>query len=300
MKNHLRIKNINVEHLRNKHTANVYRAEIERNIENINEETNQNHWKSICDICINSSEKFKPPRIKPGIAYNEEINILSNHQINLRLRIEKEKNEEKVKLLKATRNKALHSIRNIQEKENENKLNVVLDEINNSKNDSRRMFQAVKAINRNNDSNITVQDKNGNYIGNTKGKIEVITDHFKSVFQNENAIGLPRVTPKTLNTPFTDEEVKKAVKSLKNDKSACCDLLRAEHLKYAPDSICSIHEHIAEFLNNVVKTGEYPKEIKNGIFSTIAKPWKEKRTTQKSKTNYSTVNTENNSSNMHN
>ena len=44
------------------------------------------------------------------------------------------------------------------------------------------MFQAVKEINRNNDNNVTVHDKNGNYIGNTKGKIEVITDHFKSVF----------------------------------------------------------------------------------------------------------------------
>ena len=44
------------------------------------------------------------------------------------------------------------------------------------------MFQAVKEINRNNDNNVTVQDKNGYCIGNTKGKIEVITDHFKIVF----------------------------------------------------------------------------------------------------------------------
>ena len=40
--------------------------------------------------------------------------------------------------------------------------------------------------------------------------IEVITDHFKGVFQNEGAMGLPRVTPKTLKTPFTAEEVKKS------------------------------------------------------------------------------------------
>ena len=53
--------------------------------------------------------------------------------------------------------------------------------------------------------------------------------------------------------------MRKAVKSLKNNKSAGCDILRAEHLKYAPDSK---HEHIAELLNNVVKTGEYPKDIK--------------------------------------
>ena len=48
------------------------------------------------------------------------------------------------------------------------------------------MFQAVKEIT--NDNNVTVQDKNGNYIGNTIGKLEVITDHFKSVFQSENAM----------------------------------------------------------------------------------------------------------------
>ena len=85
MKTHLKIKNINVEHLRNKDTANVYRAEFERNMENINKDTNQFHWKSICDICIDSSEKFKPPRIKPGIAYNEKINVLSNHQKKLKI-----------------------------------------------------------------------------------------------------------------------------------------------------------------------------------------------------------------------
>ena len=45
------------------------------------------------------------------------------------------------------------------------------------------MFQAVKAINRNNDNNVTVQDQNGNYIGNRKGKIEVITDHVKVYFK---------------------------------------------------------------------------------------------------------------------
>ena len=39
-------------------------------------------------------------------------------------------------------------------------------------------------------------------IGNTKGKIEAITDHFKGVFQIESAIGLPGVTPKALKTPL--------------------------------------------------------------------------------------------------
>ena len=63
----------------------MYREEIERNIESINKDTNQNHWNSICDICINRSEKLKPLRIKPGIVHNEEKNILSNHQKNCKI-----------------------------------------------------------------------------------------------------------------------------------------------------------------------------------------------------------------------
>ena len=63
---------------------------------------------------------------------------------SLRLRIEKERNDEKVKLLKTARNKDLHLIKNMQEKENKNKLNVVLDEINSSKNDRRRMFKQLE------------------------------------------------------------------------------------------------------------------------------------------------------------
>ena len=60
------------------------------------------------------------------------------------------------------------------------------------------MFHLNSAIRSTICNNVTVQDQNGNYIGNTKRKIEVITDHFKCVFQNESAIGLPRVTPETL------------------------------------------------------------------------------------------------------
>ena len=46
---------------------------------------------------------------------------------------------------------------------------------------------------------------------------------------------------------------------MENSKSAGCDSLRTEHLKYAPDVI---HEHIADLLNSTAETGEYPKEIK--------------------------------------
>ena len=118
-----------------------------------------------------------------------------------------------------------------------------------------------------------MQDKQGNNIGNTENKIKIITEHFTSVFQNENAIPLPEYQKTTLQNPFTVEEVKKEIKSLKNNKSAGCDLLRAEHLKYAPDLL---YEEIAELLNNVVETGEFPKELKIGLLVPLQKPGKKK------------------------
>ena len=53
-----------------------------------------------------------------------------------------------------------------------------LTKLKNSKNDSLRKFQTVKEINRN-DSNILVPDRKGTCTRNTKGNMELITDHFK-------------------------------------------------------------------------------------------------------------------------
>ena len=75
----------------------------------------------------------------------------------------------------------------------------------------------------------------------------------------------------TLQNPFTVEEVKKAIKSLKYNKSAGCDLLRTEHLKYAPDLL---YEEIAELLNNVVETRDFLKELKIGLLVPLQKPGK--------------------------
>ena len=55
--------------------------------------------------------------------------------------------------------------------------------------------------------------------------------------------------------------IEKAVKSLKNYKSAGCDKIKAEHLKYAP----FLYKHIADILNRVAETGKYPEEIKSGV-----------------------------------
>jgi hypothetical protein len=73
-----------------------------------------------------------------------------------------------------------------------------------------------------------------------------------------------------MKEPFTESEVKRAVKSMKNNKGAGCDNLKAEMVKH-PDIIFS---GIATPLNHIAKTGDHPQEIKKGILIPLPKPGK--------------------------
>ena len=73
--------------------------------------------------------------------------------------------------------------------------------------------------------------------------------------------------------PFTTNEIKCAIKKLKNNKSAGCDKIRSEHLKNAPHALI---QEITDLLNNTTETGNYPKELKIGHLTPIYKPGKPK------------------------
>ena len=79
--------------------------------------------------------------------------------------------------------------------------------------------------------------------------------------------------PKEMTKPFTEAVVKAAITSLKNNKSPGSDNIKAEQLKYAPDSI---HRHIVNIFNETAKTGVFPRELKEGILIPLQKPGKEK------------------------
>lgn len=266
-----RNKNIQVDHIKNFHVE--YQEYITENKERIVRTTNQEHWSSISTLLIEASEKFKPKKTKNHKTDNEEIKTLSEQQKELRLQIESVENEDQKQKLKTIRNSVLHSIKRIQQEEKLQHITNIVEEINNSKDDSRRMFRAVKETNRKKSNNIIVKNKKGEYITRNKAKIEEISEHFRDVFQSGNIIPCPDVTPTKLNIPFTTKEVKKAIDSLKNNKSGGCDSIRAEHLKNAPNFII---EEITNLLNNIATNGEYPQEIKLGLLTPIQKPGKPK------------------------
>ena len=71
--------------------------------------------------------------------------------------------------------------------------------------------------------------------------------------------------PAAMNQPFTTEEIKSAIKSLRNNASAGDDQTKAEMLKSAPDIL---HELLADIYNNISETGEHPPELTFTIVNT--------------------------------
>src|SRR5437868_2927673 len=76
---------------------------------------------------------------------------------------------------------------------------------------------------------------------------------------------------------FTKDEVKFAVKKLKNTKSARSDNITAEQLKHALEIL---YEKIANIYKTIAETGVYPEELKLGILIPLQKPGKPKGRTE--------------------
>ena len=76
-----------------------------------------------------------------------------------------------------------------------------------------------------------------------------------------------------MKIPFKEEEIKRAVKSLKNNRSLGIDDITAEHLKNGPDIV---YDKIAELLNHTAATGDFPMELNCGILIPLQKPGKKK------------------------
>lgn len=68
----------------------------------------------------------------------------------------------------------------------------------------------------------------------------------------------------------TKEETRKAVRTLKNNKSAGGDELNAEQLKCGSD-VVHVFENIAELFSTITTTWDNPKKIKEGILLSLQK-----------------------------
>ena len=71
-----------------------------------------------------------------------------------------------------------------------------------------------------------------------------------------------------MNPLYAGEEIKKVTNKLKNNESTGRDEIKAEYIKYG---LRTLHDQIAPIFQKTSETGDYPKEIRLGILTQLAK-----------------------------
>eukprot|EP00794_Sanderia_malayensis_P018461 gene18461-20312_t len=115
---------------------------------------------------------------------------------------------------------------------------------------------------------LILQGKEG-LTSNESDCANILTEHFSKIFFSEDVTPMPIIPPTEMRTAFEAAEVRKAINSMKNNKSCGCDQVKAELIKYGDNDII---RGIATLLNKIAVTGEYPSEIKKGLLTPLPKP----------------------------
>ena len=154
----------------------------------------------------------------------------------------------------------------------EQKLENHLKEIENSKNDFSRMFRVIKKIQRQKPKIPSlIKTETGGFTINGKEQAEIIAARFKKQFsKNTQVRNKIHSQPTAMNQPFT---IKTSIRSLRKNRSAGDDQIKAEVLKSAPDIL---DELLADIYKNISETGEHPPELTLCIITPIQKPGKPK------------------------
>ena len=156
------------------------------------------------------------------------------------------------------------------------KLENRLKEIENSKNNFSRMFRVIKEIQRQRPKMpLLIKTKTGEVTINEKEQAEIIAADFKKQFsKNTQVLKKIHSQPTAMNQSFTAEEIKSAIRSVRNDRSAGDDQIIPEMLKSAPDIL---NELLADIYSNISETG-----IDTRRNNANTEAWKAKRTSPES------------------
>lgn len=275
---HTRCRKIDFDKLRNTDTRQKYAERVDEKLAKTKDQklNTQEKWTNIVTACKEASEEvlgFMERSKKRRIGENEEIQKLSKEQKDIRLQINATKSHGKRQELQKKRNIKMKEIhRKIKIEESKRLLEDIKD-IEDSKDDSTKMFKALRKMTRNKPKTSIIVDGENGQTTNEQDAADIITNFFEKCFNADNQTDIPNMKPTEMKAPFSETEVKDAIDSLKNNKSPGIDDIVAEQLKYGPNTI---QNGIADLLNDIAKTGEYPIEIKEGILIPIPKPGKTK------------------------
>ena len=243
------------------------------NTSNMSNETPQDMWNNI----VNASLKAAQDTIKNDKTIRQcdsvEAQKLSARQKELRNKIESIKDSEERARIKKERNRVLKQLHKVVADEDSKRIDTEIQHIESISNDSNRMYRASQFIrSMKPKQQLILQGKEG-LTSNENDCAQILTDHFSNVFFSKDAAPMPVIPPAEMREPFHHDEVKKAVNSMKNNKSCGCDQIKAELIKYGDQEIIT---GIACLLNKISSTGQYPTEIKKGLLVPLPKPGKKR------------------------
>ena len=138
----------------------------------------------------------------------------------MRLKIENVTHNTTKNSLQKDRNEIMKTIHGKMKELDEQKVENRLKEIENSKNDSSRMIWMIKEIQRQKPKiPLLIKTETGGFTINEKEQAEIIAVHFKKQFsKNTQVLNKPHSQPTAMNQPFTAEEIKSAIRSLRNNE----------------------------------------------------------------------------------
>ena len=270
-----REKKINIKNLSNADMRTSYKNTVKRQMNKILETDNPDEkWNKITEICLKSAEEALgfEERTKNKLN-NIEIEKLSKKQKKLKNDIEATIDKEKRQELKTGRNRIMNEIKVLVKHTKDQELEKELKDIEGKHNNANKCHEAVRLLKRKGVKKpLKIMNTKGQTVSNEEEQVKIITEYFKETFEKPN-ITTTQYKPVEMKKPFTSEEIKKATKKLKNNKSAGPDKMKAELMKYAPDEI---YDQIADLLQATSKGEQYPKVIKKGNLVPLQKPPKEK------------------------
>ena len=134
----------------------------------------------------------------------------------MRLKIENVTDNTTKNSLRKDRNEIMKKIHQKMKELDKQKLENCLKEIENSKNDSMRIFRVIKEIQRQKPKiPLLIKTETRGFTINEKEQANIIAAHFKKQFsKNTQVLNKIHSQPTAMNQPFTAEEIKIAIKSL--------------------------------------------------------------------------------------
>ena len=202
-----------------------------------------------------------------------KIKELSEKQKKIYHDINSTQNPIRRKQLRDKRNILMEKIHNELTRIKQEKIEKEIQEIEALKDDSNRMYRAVRNLQRTSKKAPLVIDTTEGKTTDPGTQVNIISDFFNQMFTTSTAAKIDDIPPQKMRDAFTKDEVTKAIRSLKNGKSPGADDLSAEYLKHGPDIV---HHRIAELLNHIAETGDFPNEIKHVVLIPLQKPGKKK------------------------